>query len=231
MQRDAMKQVLRETPHFHNLGDTLIEAVAGLCTGVGASKGETIFLEGETCSAFYLVLEGRVKVFRVSPEGREQVLHDLKKGATFAEAALLNLGVYPASAMAEEPTRLLRIDGPGFLRLFREHERLASAMVASLSHWLLDLVARVEELSVVSAGARLAHYLVRVPSRTENGVMVVELAMSKKELAAYLSITPETLSRMLRRWTDRGIVEVDRRKLKILDGRVLAAIADRGEQA
>ena len=126
---------------------------------------------------------------------------------------------------------LLRVDGPGFLRIFRENDRLAAAMVSSVSGWLLRLVERVEELSVVSAGARLAHYLIRIPSGTEGGHMVVDLPMSKKDLAGYLSITPETLSRLLRRWVDRGVIAMDRRHLTILDENVLMAIADRETQA
>lgn len=231
MNKAQIVAVLEQTPAFRRLSHELMQSVAGLCTELVFARGETIFEEGQTCDGFFLIVDGRVKVFRETLEGREQVLHELRAGATFAEAALLKLGTYPASAVAEQKAQLLRIEGTGFLKLFREHESLAGAMVASLSSWLLNLVARVEELSVVSAGARLAHYLVRIPSRDEAGQMVVDLPMSKKDLAAYLSITPETLSRMLRRWSDRGIIAVDRRKLSILDGRILAAIADREESA
>ncbi|MFT4710871.1 MAG: CRP-like cAMP-binding protein [Planctomycetota bacterium] len=223
--------VLGQTPAFRRLPHELLLSLARLCTKHEFTRGELIFEEGQTCDGFYLILDGGVKLYRETLEGREQVLHKLREGATFAEAALLKLGTFPASAVAEQKASLLRIEGAGFLKLFREHESLAGAMVASLSGWLLNLVARVEELSVISAGARLAHYIVRIPSRDEAGQMVVDLPMSKKDLAAYLSITPETLSRMLRRWADRGIIAVDRRKLSILDGRILAAIADREESA
>jgi len=231
MSQDAIVAALRETPHYGKLSETLMADLARVCTPVKLAAGTQIFDEGEIAGCFYVVVEGRVKVFRTGPDGREQILHNLRPGLSFAEAALLELGVYPASAVVEEKAVLLRVDGPGFLRIFRENDRLAAAMVSSVSGWLLRLVERVEELSVVSAGARLAHYLIRIPSGTEGGRMVVDLPMSKKDLAAYLSITPETLSRLLRRWVDRGVIEMDRRHLTILDENVLMAIADREAQA
>jgi CRP-like cAMP-binding protein len=100
-------------------------------------------------------------------------------------------------------------------------------MVASLSMWLAGLADRIEELSVTSAVARLAHYLLRLPSRSEGGATVIELPMAKKELAAHLAITPETLSRVLRRWQDTGLLRTSGRKLEITDERLLVAIADR----
>jgi len=231
MDQTEMIAVLRRTPHYGKLSETLIGDLASLCTPISVKAGERIFNEGEIAGAFYVVVQGRVRVFRIGPDGREQILHNLREGFSFAEAALLELGVYPASAIAEEDVNLLRVDGPGFLRIFRENDRLAAAMVSSVSGWLLRMVERVEELSVVSAGARLAHYLIRIPSSTEGGRMVVDLPMSKKDLAAYLSITPETLSRLLRRWVVRGVIEMDRRHLVVLDDNVLMAIADREVQA
>ena len=101
-------------------------------------------------------------------------------------------------------------------------------MVGSLSQWLLGLVERIDELSVASAGARLARYLLRQPSHRIESATQVELPMAKKELAAHLAIAPETLSRLLRRWQDAGLVRSEGRTLTVLDERLLAALADHG---
>jgi len=221
-----VRAALEATPHYGKLSAFLLADLVEIARPFRAKAGEVLFREGEICGAFYVIVEGSVKVYHMGADGREQVLHRLKGGFSFAEAALLELGVFPADAICVEDSTLLRIDGARFLRIFRENDRLAAAMISSVSGWLLRMVERVEELSGASAGARLAHYILRQPSRDEGGVAVVELPMTKKDLAGYLSITPETLSRLLRRWCDEGLLCMDRRTLKILDERVLMAIAD-----
>lgn len=223
---------LRRLPHFRALPPDLVEAIAAGSRRLPCKAGQTIFSEGEAVRAFYCVRRGAVKVYRLSPDGREQVLHHLGEGHTFAEAAVLSMPRYPAHAVAvEAATELIEIGAERFLELFRSDPRLSAAMVSSLSMWLISLTERVEELSVASATARLAHYLLRLPSKVEEEAVVLELPLAKKELAAHLAITPETLSRLLRRWQDAGVLRSNGRKLEVLDERLLVAIADRDEPA
>lgn len=222
---------LRLLPHFRGLPPDLLEAIAAGSRGVRYSAGQTIFSEGDPARAFYAVRSGAVKVYRLSPDGREQVLHHLREGRTFAEAAVLSMRRYPAHAVAVEEAELIEIGAERFLQLFRGEPRLAAAMVSALSMWLIGLTERVEELSVASASARLAHYLLRLPSRLEERTIVLELPLAKKELAAHLAITPETLSRLLRRWQDAGLLRGNGRRLEVLDERLLLAVADRDERA
>ncbi|HZL99436.1 MAG TPA: Crp/Fnr family transcriptional regulator, partial [Planctomycetota bacterium] len=145
---------------------------------------------------------------------------------TFAEAALFHHGIFPASAMASEASLLIRIDGARFLRLFAEERALAASMVGSLCGWLHTLLDRIEVLTLISAGSRLATYLLRLPARQEQGELRVQLPVAKKGLAAELSITPETLSRLLGRWRERGLIRVEGRSLALLDSRTLEALAE-----
>jgi CRP/FNR family transcriptional regulator len=220
---------LRGLPAFRSLPPDLLEQLAACCRRVALGAGETIFLEGEPVRAFFAVRRGAVKVFRLSPDGHEQALHHLRPGQTFAEAAVLSMQRYPASAAAIEPgTEVLEVAAEPFRALFRSDERMAGAMVSSLSMWLLGLVERIDELSVASAGARLARFLLRQPSQRVEATTQVELPMAKKELAAHLAIAPETLSRLLRRWQDAGLVRSEGRTLTVLDERLLTALADHG---
>jgi len=140
----------------------------------------------------------------------------------------LTMGRFPANARAmQDDTELVEVGATVFLKLFREDPRLAAAMVSSLSMWLHSMVERIEELQIASAPARFARYLLRLPARDEAGALVVQLPMAKKDLATHLAIVPETLSRLLRRWQDQGIVDSRGKELAILDSRVLIAIADR----
>lgn len=222
---------LRLLPHFRALPLDLMEAIAAVSKRVACKAGQTIFSEGEPVRAFYSVCRGAVKIYRLSPDGREQVLHHRREGHTFAEAAVLSMPRYPAHAVAVEDSELIEIGAERFLALFRAEPRLAAAMVSSLSMWLISLTERVEELSLASASARFAHYLLRLPSHVEGGLVVLELPLAKKELAAHLAITPETISRLLRRWQDARLLRSDGRRLEILDERLLVAIADRDDPA
>ena len=222
---------LRFLPHFRGLPDDLLQALAQGSRRRTFAAGEPVFHEGEPARAFYLVRAGTVKVYRLSADGREQVLHHLGEGRTFAEAAVLTMPAYPAHAVAvADGTELIEIGAERFLALFRNDPRLAAVMVSALSMWLIGLTERVEELSVASATARLAHYLLRLPSKPEGKGLALELPFAKKDLAAHLAITPETLSRLLRRWQDAGLLRNDGRRFEILDERLLVAIADRDEK-
>lgn len=221
---------LASLPHFRGLAGDLLEQIVAASRAREFRAGESIFLQGEPCRAFHVVRTGAVRIYRLSPDGREQVLHHCGPGRSFAEAALLSIGRYPAHAQATEtPTEIVEIGGKPFLELFRTDPRLSAAMVGSLCMWMHELVERVEELSIARAGARLARYLLRQPATGAGRSAEIELAMARRELAAHLAIQPETLSRLLRRWQDEGVISVEGRHLTIPDARALEAIAAREE--
>ena len=219
--------LLRPLPLFAALPPPTLEAIAAGSRILRLAADETVIREGEPVRAFFVVVAGAVRIFRVSPDGKEQVLQRVKPGQTFAEAAVLTMKRYPANAVAtEDGTEVLEIGAETFLRQFEGDGRVAKAMVASLSTWLLRLVGKVEELTVLSAGARLARYLLDLPSTTTAEGASIELPLAKRELAASLGITPETLSRLLRKWQDREVVRSEGSTIVVLDADVLMALAD-----
>jgi len=230
MSDDPVLATLTALPHFRLLAREVVQRLAEDTRIRRLETGSILFREGEPCKAFYAVRAGAVKLYRATGDGREQVVHHFGSGQTFAEAALLSLGRYPANAVATEtPTELVEIGGEAFLHLFAEDKRLAAAMVGSLCMRLVSLVERVEELSLVNAGSRLSRFLLRLPGSGTAGRQRIDLPMAKKELAAHLSMTPETLSRLLRRWQDLGLVDSERGSLTVLDAERFLALAD-GEE-
>jgi CRP-like cAMP-binding protein len=222
---------LRALPHFKMLPEDLLNEIAGATKRRTCQAGDVLFLEREPCRAFFAIVSGAVKLYRLESDGREKIVHHLRAGATFAEAALLSLGRFPVNAVATEtPTELFEIGGERFLSLFRSDERLAPAMVASLSMRLVSLVERVEELGLVQAGPRLARWLLRQPA-SGDAQPVIELALAKKDLAAHLAMTPETLSRLLRRWQEDGWIESERSKVVLRRPDRLLALADGSDEA
>ncbi len=218
---------LAALPHFRGLPPALLERVAELARLITLRRGEAVFRERQRCDGFYFVQRGLVKVFRLAPDGREQVVHLVGAGHSFAEAALFHFGVFPASAAAAATgTRVVRIDGPRFLKLLQAEPSLATSMLGSLSGWMHTLLDRIEVLTLISAGSRLSTYLLRLPATTVRGDLVVELPVAKRLLASELSITPETLSRQLARWRERGLIRVEGKRVVLLDTQTLEALAD-----
>ena len=224
--RDAVLETIRGLPHFDGLDDATVERLADASRLLRPESGSLIVHEGEPCRGFFAVRKGAVRVFRVAPDGRMQILHRLGPGRSFAEAAVLNMGNYPASAEAiEDGTEVVEIGAATFLTLFDTDRRMPRVMVASLCRWLRELVGRVEELSVLSAGARLARYLLDLPARETSAGLEIVLPTSKKEAAERLGITPETLSRQLRRWHDHKVIVSKRDRVLVLKPDTLMSIA------
>lgn len=224
--RDSVLETIRGLPHFGGLDDATLERLADASRLLRPETGALVVHEGEPCRGFFAVRRGAVRVFRVAPDGRMQILHRLGPGATFAEAAVLNMGSYPANAEAvEDGTEIVEIGGATFLALFDTDRRLPRVMIASLCRWLRQLVSRVEELSVLSAGARLARYLLDLPAKETDRGLVIVLPTSKKEIAERLGITPETLSRQLRRWQDHEVIVSKRDRVILLRPDTLLSIA------
>src|SRR3954464_8426508 len=120
MSATSIAAVLRELPHFRALPADALETIArGSKLGVH-SPGEILFRQGEPCRAFFVVKSGAVRVYRSGKDGREQVLHHVRAGQSFAEAALLSTGRYPADAMVtEDATEIVEVGGGAFTDLFR----------------------------------------------------------------------------------------------------------------
>jgi len=159
-------------------------------------RGEQIFSEGIDATAFFIVVSGKVKIYKLSPDGKEYTLHIHGPGDLVAEAAIFDSMVYPASCLALEDTTLMRVSREGFLNLIRAHPELSLKMMSGYSKRLRQFVAKIEELSLKDIKTRLAGYLIE-NSSVENGVAVCHLSYSKKELSSLLGTIPETLSRAL----------------------------------
>ena len=223
---ESLDVTLRALPHFKAVPADLLAQIASMSRILRPQVGEILFHEGDPCRQFYAIHSGAVKLYRAQADGREQIVHNLHAGATFAEVALLSLGRFPVNAVVtESSTVLVEIGGQRFLELLRSDARLAPAIIGSLCMRLVSLVERVEELSLVQAGTRLARWLLRQPARGSEEP-TVDLALPKKELAAHLAMTPETLSRLLGRWQDEGWIRNERTRIVLRDARSLLALAD-----
>jgi len=215
---------------FSGLNDADLTALAAIAVRRSFVKGEALFTEGEEANGFYLLVEGHLKLCRVSPEGREKVLHFVRPGETFAEAAFFGDGKYPAEARALEPGEALYLPRQGFMELMTGKPRFAMNLVVSLSLSLRRFARQIEELTFADVNSRLASFLVRRAadkSTTYDGITYLELGIKKGELAAQLGTASETISRAFRKLKEEGILEMEARKVTILRMDRLLKLAER----
>jgi CRP/FNR family transcriptional regulator len=222
--------LLRKAPLFATSSDDDLRRVADLVVPRRFSKKEAIFREGDRAEGFFLVVSGKVKVFKLSGEGKEQVLHVLEAGQTFAEAVIFEGGVYPAHAETLVDTELLFLPKRPFLELLERYPKLAIRMLASLSRWLKRMTDLVENLSLKDVETRLVFYLSEelkargIPAK--DGVEL-ELPVSKHVLASRLGTVPETFSRTLKKLQDDALIDVRGKRIRIRSAGPLFSILSR----
>lgn len=186
------------------LPDAVLERLLEGATPRQFDAGETIFLHGEPASSVYLIIEGWVKLYRISPSGAEAVVSILKRNRSFGEAVALRDEAYPVSAEAITDCLLVQIDGNRMRRQIMADPRLALSLLAASYVHLHGLVEQVEQLKARSGVQRLAEFLVELAEGHDNGARL-PLPYNKTLIAGHLGIQPESLSRAFARLRDHGV--------------------------
>lgn len=188
-------------------------------------KGQVLFQRGDPADAFFVVLAGWIKLARTAPDGAEVVVHVVKAGETFAEAAMFLERAYPVNAEAATEATVLRIDANAMRTRMVAEPSLAFAMLGSMSLRLRGLVDEIERLKGRRALARLAGFLLEFCDDDGERSRTIELPFEKILIAARLGITPESLSRALAKLGDIG-VEVAKGRVSISDHAALVRLAE-----
>jgi len=212
---------------FKGLGPRELAALAGIAEGRTYARGQDIFFTGEPGQGFFSVSSGKVRIYQTSLSGKEHILHVFGPGEVFAEVAVFAGGAYPANAQAMEDGDFLFFPRERFRTLLADDPDLALNMLGLLSLRLRQFVNKLEDLSLREVPARLAAHLLLL--QAESRKRVLALGLPKGQLAAYLGTIPETLSRVLRRLADDGVIAVTGRCVEILDASRLEAIAAGGQ--
>jgi CRP/FNR family transcriptional regulator len=216
-------------PLFAGLPADQHRALAGIAIERSFDKGETIFLEGGEAVGFYIVVSGRVKIYKLSMEGKEQILQVFGPGEPFAEAVVFAGQRFPAHAEALDAMTALFFPRREFIDLVTRHSSLALNLLAELSRRLHRFANLIEELSLKEVPGRLAAHLLYLSERQGDSDDLI-LELPKGQLAALLGTIPETLSRIIARMVREGLIESrDTRQVRILDRASLEELA-RGER-
>ncbi len=214
-------------PFFEELPDEQIEDLCMIVADQVFHRGQIVFSEGDDGTGFYVVISGRVKIFKLSPEGKEQILHIFGPGDPFGEAAVFSGQHFPANAEAMESSRIFFFPRESFSDLIEDNPSLALNMLAILSKRLRRFANLIDDLSLKEVPGRLAAHLLYLSGQSE-GSEQLELNITKTQLASLLGTIPETLSRILGKMSKQGLIESDGRRIKILDREALEELAESG---
>lgn len=225
--RDDLK-ILSNIPAFNGLTEEQLEQVQLITSSREMSRGELIFSEGDEGNGFYVVVEGRIKIFKLSPEGKEQILHIIGPGEPFGEVAVFAGRSFPANAQAINNSRLLFLPRSDFVDLISSNPSMAMEMLAVLSMRLRQFTMQIESLSLKEVPGRLASYLMLMASE-QSDPESVDLPISKGQLASLLGTIPETLSRIFARMSQQGLVQVQGRTILLKDKPGLVDLAESGK--
>ena len=226
MSKAQILATMKTAPMFSALDGAVLVSIFDRCQVESYSAGQLIFRSTQKAERFFLVLEGRVKIYQLSARGDEQILHLYSTGETFAEAVVLTGRNYPAFAEAATSCHLLAVRRSTMKSLIAERADVALGIMAGLSSKLQEFNRLIERLSLKDVPARLAGWLLEA---SEGGkVRTIRLAQTKRQLASQLGTVAETLSRSLARFKAAGLIEVKGAAITILNPR---GLTDQAEQA
>jgi CRP/FNR family transcriptional regulator, dissimilatory nitrate respiration regulator len=223
---DISKQI-KDIVLFQGVSPEKIKDLASQAIYKKYKPNEMVIGETDPIKSFYVVISGQLKLYRSSPEGKEQTLQLLGPGDPFGLCTAFATDSFPASAMAIEESAVLLIPGTVMEATARHEPALLFNIIQILSQRLKDSMALIESLALKEIPGRLASFLRHeLPKGAAESKTTVQLTISQRELAKILGATPEALSRALRKMANEGILSTSGRAITILDHEALEQLAE-----
>jgi CRP-like cAMP-binding protein len=197
---------------FSGLTDSEFEALATEILVESYEKGEVLFHRGDTAEAFFFVESGQFELSLISRDGQKKIVEVIADGRTFAEAIIfMEQAKFPVSAEALSDSVVYRIPNDIYRNLLQDSPDACMRLLSDVCYHLHQRVREIERLTIQNAHSRLASYLIDHIVETDDDEATVRLDLPRHVVASRLSITPETLSRLLKVMSDDGILTVDDR--------------------
>jgi CRP/FNR family transcriptional regulator len=227
--RTDLAAVLGKTALLSSLSQSELQMLAARTVRMLFGAGELLFSEGEPCNGLHIIAQGKVRLFKTSVNGREQVLSVNVSGESVAEIPVFDGGPYPASAVALEETEIVFISRRDFNAYCLEHPEVPLKVLTVVGARLRNLVGIIEELSFTTIRQRLISTLLKLSQsegiKTARGIEF-QLPASHQELANQLGTVRELISRNLMRLQAEGLLDVDARQIVVKDVKGLNALLD-----
>jgi CRP/FNR family transcriptional regulator len=220
--------VISTTPLFTGLPKDQLEEIKKIALSKHVNKGEIIFSEGDDGKGFFVIVAGRVKIFKVSSDGKEHILHIFGPSEPFGEVPVFIGQPFPANAEAIAKCHLLFFPRAAFVDLISNNPSLSLNMLAVLSKRLRQFTVQIENLSLKEVPGRLASYLLYMADEQGRDDLIT-LNISKGQLSSLLGTIPETLSRIFAKMADQDLIRVDGRDITLIDFIGLEELAEHGK--
>ncbi len=225
MERSEQRKIARQSLLLAGLPDETADELMSKARWRRFGRGETIFFQGEQATAIHIVIDGWVKLFRISPNGAEAIVNVFTRGSSFGEAMAFRKLPYPVSAEAVTECEILQIPSREFVAMMERRPEICTAILAATFQHLHSLVSDVEHLKAQTGAQRVAEFLLDLAD-CSSGACRVTLPYDKVLIAGRLGMKPESLSRAFSKLRKHG-VKVGRHHAEIEDMERLAAFADR----
>lgn len=221
------RKILASIQHFNSLSEEVQIDIVRAVRRHQFKADQVIFLEGEPATALYILETGWVKSIRMSQEGREQAIMFMKPGEIFGDVAVLTNSPYPGTVIALETVTVWAIEQEMVWRLIAQHHELAVAVIRHLGKRILHFVGMIEDLSLRSVEARLAHTLL-IHAQISEGQLIVPRRpwTTIDEMATRLGTVRDVLGRTLRAMEEQGVLQIKRDAIIISDPEKLSALGE-----
>lgn len=201
-------ELIRRHYLFADMSDHQLHEIAQTSRVVEYQNGDVMFSQGESAAHFFLVINGQIKLNRLTMDGNEKVIEIITPGQTFAEAVMfMKRENYPVTATCVMPTTVISFQNRCFMQILKSSNETCINLLGDLAMRLRGRLQEIENLTMKNATYRVVRYFIlQLEGHGENKLML-ELPIQKQLIASRLSITPETLSRILHTLTENGIIE------------------------
>lgn len=220
-------EMLSQIPIFRRVIPEDRERLAAVSHLRHYERGDTVFEEGDPSDSFFVVVSGRVKVFKRTPDGHDRILEIFGPGGLLGAVAVYETRPFPACAAAIEASVCLLTPRPTFFTLLEERPSLVRGLLGSLSIRLMELTARLAELTGGRVESRLARLFLKLGDqmgRPDRGGLFLPMVLSRQELADLTGTTIETCIRIMSRWNKDNILLTEKDGFVILDRMALEAL-------
>jgi CRP-like cAMP-binding protein len=218
----SLPQFLRGQPLFADVDDAALERLSAACRLRRFDRGEPVLWAGQACDAFFIMARGQVRLYMTAPNGNEKVIELVGPGRSFAEALVFLERPCPVNAQALTDVLLLEVPRHAVLHELQCDTGFALRMLSGMSRRVHGLVQDVQASALQSGLQRIVGYLLRDVDPDQPGPALVSLPAAKATVASLLSLTPEYFSRVLHELEDAGLLQVERRDIRLPDPAALA---------